>query len=208
MRSSFPVLGSSQSGFSLIEMAIVLMILGIVGGMSLHLVSAQFHRTAHLKTRDNQDYALTAIAAFVEKHRRFPCPADPKSTGLEYGLEPKERKCPAAKAEGILPFRTLGISEIFAKDGFKRWMTYVIDSNLADRDNENYMDTVVGKQITLHNEQAQPVVVDHSSRLPNFVALLLISHGESGGGCFFRKWPVRPIAESLPVFSETRKPGW
>lgn len=184
MRRSLPILGSSQSGFSLIEMAIVLMILGIIGGMSLHLFTAQLHRAAYLKTRENQEYALTAIAAFVEKNRRFPCPADPKAMGLEYGIEPKERKCPTAKAEGILPFRTLGISEVFAKDGFKRWMTYVIDSNLADKDNEDYMETVVGKQITLLTEQDLPIIADQSSRIPNFVAFLLISHGESGGGAF------------------------
>src|SRR3990167_2752819 len=184
MRSSVPVLRSSQAGFSLIEISIVLMVIGIVGGMSLHLLSAQIHRAAYLKTRENQEYALTAIAAFVERHHRFPCPADPKAIGIEYGLEAKERKCTANKAEGILPFRNLGISEVFAKDGFKRWLTYVIDSALADKDNENYLHTVVGKQITLRNEHSQPVLIDQSSRIPNFVAFLLISHGESGGGSF------------------------
>ncbi len=173
---------SFQAGFSLVEMALVLVILGIIGGMGLPLLTAHIKRSALTKTREHQEYALNAIAAFVERHHRFPCPADPKLTGADYGLEPMVRKCPGPKAEGLLPWRSLGISENFAKDGFKRWMTYVVDSNLADKEHEGHSQTIPGRQITLRNEQGFPVLVDPSTQNPNFVALILISHGESGVG--------------------------
>lgn len=175
---------SLQAGFSLVEIALVLAILGIIGGMGLPLLTAHIKRTALTKTREHQEYALNAIAAFVEKHHRFPCPADPKAVGADYGLEPMVRKCPGPKAEGILPWRSIGISENFAKDGFKRWMTYVVDSNLADKEHEGNIQTVSGRQITLRNEQGFPVLVDPSAQNPNFIAFILISHGESGAGAF------------------------
>lgn len=177
-------LSKCEDGFSLLEMAIVLIIMGLVGGASLHVVTALTQRQARLKTKEHQEYALQAIAAFVEHHHRFPCPADPKLTGLEAGLEPRERKCSGAKAEGILPFRTLGISAQFARDGFKHWMTYVVEPNLADKDHVHRIKSISGRQITVHTEDSLPVFVDHSVLNPNFIALVLISHGEGGEGAF------------------------
>ncbi len=175
---------SREAGFSLLELALVLVILGIIGGMGLPLLKARLSHSAVVKTRDNQEYVLQAIAAFVAKNRRFPCPAAPQGAGENYGVEPRERKCSGSKAEGIVPFRTLGISENFARDGFKRWMTYVVDSNLADKEHENNIHLVSGGRVIVYNEQEQPVIVDKSSKNPNFIALVLISHGESGTGAF------------------------
>jgi prepilin-type N-terminal cleavage/methylation domain-containing protein len=177
----------ADAGFSILELAIVLVILGILGGASIPLLKARMNREAVLKTRENQIQAIGAIAAFVEKNHRFPCPADPKITGADYGVEPKERKCQRAKAEGILPFRTLGISEATAKDGFKRFMTYAVDPNLADREYENQIENAPGGWITVKNEEGFSVIVDQNGKSPNFVAFVLISHGESGTGAFVGK---------------------
>ncbi|MBI2707021.1 MAG: type II secretion system protein [Proteobacteria bacterium] len=173
-----------EAGFSLLELALVLVILGIIGGMGLPLLKARISHTAIVKTRENQEHVLQAIAAFVEKNRRFPCPASPQNVGENYGVEPRERRCSGSKAEGIVPFRTLGISENFAKDGFKRWMTYVVDSNLADKEHENNIHAVSGGRVIVYNEQEHPVIVNQTLKNPNFIALVLISHGESGEGAF------------------------
>lgn len=179
-----------QAGFSLLELAIVLVILGIIGGLSLPLLTAHITRSALVKTRAHQEYALSAIAAYVEKNKIFPCPADPQVVGPDYGLEQKE--CQGKKSEGILPFKTLGISESYGKDGFKRLMTYVVDSGLASRKNQNLLKTVEGGQITVKNEEdisVLPLKKEEKRGLisPNFIAIVLISHGESGIGSFVGK---------------------
>lgn len=165
-----------EKGFSLLELAIVLVILGIIGGMSLPLLTAHLSRTALQKTRSHQDYALNAIAAFVERNHRFPCPADAHGKGSTYGVA--QLHCRGEKAKGLLPFKTLGISEIYAKDGFKRLMTYVVEPELAKKDTT--LQNEQGGMIVVKNEEnasvlAPPLVNDQN---PNYIALVLISQGE------------------------------
>jgi hypothetical protein len=135
-----------------------------------------------LKTRSNQDYAMNAIAAYVEKYHRFPCPADPQILGSEFGIV--QIQCRGNKAIGILPFKSLGISESYAKDGFKRLMTYVVEPELAKKDTR--LQHEQGGAITLKKEEGDSVLAppQKEDRNPNYVALILISHGESGIGSF------------------------
>lgn len=171
---------SSQAGFSLLELSIVLVVLGIIGGLSLPLLTAQMSRAATLKTRTHQDYALNAIAAYIEKHGRFPCPADPKATGLNYGLA--QESCRGKKAKGILPFKTLGISEMYSKDGHKRFMTYIVEPQLTQR--FITLQNEPGGSITVLREDRSPVIsppAPHEEN-PNYVALVLISHSQESEG--------------------------
>jgi len=183
---------SREAGFSLLEVAIVLVILGIIGGMSLPLLMAHLNRNTHLKTRSHQDYALNAIAAYVEKNRRFPCPADPQVTGPEYGAA--QVQCRNQKAKGILPFKTLGIGEAYARDGFKRLMTYVIEPELTKKDTT--LQNERGGFITVKNEEGESVLAVplKDDRNPNAIAFVLISHGESGMGAYLGKGQVGKIS--------------
>lgn len=165
-----------EEGFSLLELAIVLVILGIIGGISLPLLTAHLSRTALQKTRAHQDYALNAIAAFVERNHRFPCPADAHAKGPTYGVA--QLHCRGEKAKGILPFKTLGISEMYAKDGFKRLMIYAVEPELAKKDTT--LQNEQGGLITVKNEEGVPVLAPPlvNDQNPNYIALVLISQGE------------------------------
>jgi len=177
--------GSYEAGFSLLELAIVLVILGIIGGVSIPLVTTHMTRTALFKTRANQDYVLSAIAVYVGKHNRFPCPAEAHIVGAKFGMEPD--RCRMEDVKGIIPFKTLGISESYASDGFKRLMTYVVEPDLAKRDT-----TLGGEKggfITVKNEAGFPVLPtpQKAEKNPNHVAVVLISHGENGVGAYIGK---------------------
>ncbi len=165
----------NEAGFSLLELAIVLVILGIIGGLSLPLLTSQINRSAIQKTRTNQSYALHAIAAYVEKNRRFPCPGDSLSLGPTYGIS--RLHCQGDKAKGILPFKTLGISEVYAKDGFNHLMAYAVEPNLTKRDADLPRES--GGYITVKREDGTPVLAppQKGDPNPNYVAIVLISHG-------------------------------
>lgn len=176
---------SSEAGFSLLELAIVLVILGIIGGLSLPLLTSQINRAGIVKTRLHQDYILSSIAAYVEKNKRFPCPAEPQISGPGYGVA--QIQCRGQRAKGILPFKTLGISEIYARDGFKRLMTYVIEPELTKKDTA--LQNERGGYITINKEEGDPVMASTlaGDQNPNCVALVLISHGETGIGAYIGK---------------------
>lgn len=176
---------SQEAGFSLLELAIVLVILGMIGGLSLPLLTAHTTRTAFLKTLSNQDYVVSALAIFVEKNRRFPCPAEPQKGGVQFGLA--QESCRMEKAKGIVPFKTLGISESYARDGFKRLMTYVVEPELAKRQINPQEES--GGFIIVNNEESVPVIPTpkKTDKNQNYIAFVLISHGESGVGAYLGK---------------------
>lgn len=171
-----------EAGFSLLELAIVMVILGLICGFSLPLLTVHMTRTAHAKTRLHQAYALNAIAVFVEKNNRFPCPAPPHMTGDTFGVALES--CRMDKARGILPFKTLGISEIYARDGFKRLMTYVVEPELTKQQIKPQEEE--GGFITVKNQEGLSVLGSQKriERNQNYIALVLISHGEMGVGAY------------------------
>lgn len=197
----FSTKGSSQAGFSLLELAIVLVILGIIAGFSLPLLTAQINRNAHIKTRTHQEYVLHALAAYVEKNGRFPCPAAPQATGVSLGLS--KVHCRMKEAVGLLPFKTLGISEVYAKDGFKRYMTYVVEPELTKPDTALLHEQ--GGWITVKKEDMTSVLPPSQKNdpNPNYVALVLISHGESGLGSYAGKGTT--VRLTGPMLSSHKK---
>lgn len=174
--------GSAEAGFSLLELAIVLVILGIIGSVTLPLLSVHIKREAYVKTRSHQEYVLNAIAAFVKKNNRFPCPAEPHILGANFGVALVS--CRLEKAKGIIPFKTLGIHENYARDGFKRLMTYVVEPELTKGEINPREEE--GGFITVKNEEGSSVVgpINQTEKIPNYIAIVIISHGESGVGAY------------------------
>ncbi|MBA3813851.1 MAG: prepilin-type N-terminal cleavage/methylation domain-containing protein [Alphaproteobacteria bacterium] len=196
MNQSASCSSSSEAGFSLLELAIVLMILGAIGGLSIPLVTAHMKRAAFLKTRTHQEYAMNAIAVYVERNKRFPCPAEAQILGANFGIA--QDACRMEKAKGIIPFKSLGISENYARDGFKRLMTYVVEPELAKAQIKPQEEA--GGLITIKNEEGFPVLgaPKKTEKNQNYVALVLISHGESGVGAYLGNGqPGKIIGDSL-----------
>lgn len=122
-------------GFSLVEVAVVLFILAILIAMAAAITRG----VASAQRRSTTVTRLAAVDAamlqFVATQRRLPCPADgtQPSTGLTAGLEGARNAagCTGDQANGVVPWRTLALTEVEASDAYDRRLTYRVFPALA-----------------------------------------------------------------------------
>jgi prepilin-type N-terminal cleavage/methylation domain-containing protein len=95
-------------GFTLIEVAISMVILGLVLTGLVVSLSQQLQQRRLLDTRTTLAEANDALIAFVTANARLPCPAVAGSNGLEATIAPGT--CTAAA--GFLPAVTLGLPNL------------------------------------------------------------------------------------------------
>ncbi len=101
------------SGFSLIEIAVVLIILGLIGGMAFPSLKAMLDWQKAATTAQNQEKILYALAGYAIKNKSLPYAANP--------LNPQERSQGIIRRRrGIVPYADLGLPEGMAKDGYQR----------------------------------------------------------------------------------------
>lgn len=105
--------GKRDQGFTLAEMAIVLLILGLLASSLLPPLSARMNERGRQTTAARLQDIEHALIGFAILHGRLPCPsteADPASA--HYGLE-QTPPCNHAQP-GFLPWRTLGLTAVDA----------------------------------------------------------------------------------------------
>ena len=100
-------------GFSLIEMAVVLVIIGLVMGGVMGALGPQLEQKKVRDTQERIKQASEAIMAFAIANRRLPCPASLDSKGDEQPVTSNTSgKCDDLKdGHGYVPARTLGLGE-------------------------------------------------------------------------------------------------
>jgi prepilin-type N-terminal cleavage/methylation domain-containing protein len=132
-------------GFTLIEMAIVLAIVGVVAVLLLRATDGILDAQKRTAVRSKLDAIDTALANFVAINKRLPCPADGRiaSGVLNAGVEtlsagpppgaatPKGTCNPVNQQFGVLPWVTLGLSELDASDPWDGRFSYRVDPALA-----------------------------------------------------------------------------
>ena len=125
-----------QGTVFIVVVAVIMLVSAIVllGAGSFHLTDNQ-DRT--LMTSKHQEFLIRELAAYTQRTNGLPCPADPavNPASREFGFARKA--CDHYTAEGIVPFRTLNLSERDARDGWGRLMTYRISPVLAHTDSGN-----------------------------------------------------------------------
>jgi len=106
MLKTYPAKSHRSSGFSIIEMAIVMVIMGtLLGGMLLSLsqVRESNNRTDAVSTMDE---IKEALYGFAQTNGRLPCPATTTSLGAEAPVGGGV----CTQRYGFLPWTTLGLS--------------------------------------------------------------------------------------------------
>lgn len=120
-----------QRGFTLLEMAITLAIVGFLLGGLMMTLGAQQDVSRVQETRRLLTQAREALYGFAMQNGRLPCPAAPgaASTGLERTANATANGCGGAGSmHGTLPWATLGLPE---GDAWGRRFTYSVTPRFA-----------------------------------------------------------------------------
>ena len=107
----------NNRGFSLIEMAIVMVIIGVLAGGGVSLIGILTKRKARTETIDYLKHAQAALISFADINGRLPW-ADTSGDGAEN----------SGAATGSLPYQTLKLSPT---DPYKRTLGYELNANLG-----------------------------------------------------------------------------
>jgi prepilin-type N-terminal cleavage/methylation domain-containing protein len=148
---------NNPKGFTLLEIAIVMVIIGILAGGGVSLMKMLTERKARNATVDYLQQVRTALISFSANNGRLPW-ADGNGDGAEDN----------GTTNGTLPFLTL---QIAPADAYKRILHYEINANLAN--NRSATCSALKSGLTV-----RPRVVDADGSTAAFsVAAVLVSAG-------------------------------
>jgi prepilin-type N-terminal cleavage/methylation domain-containing protein len=141
---SVPSHHAAQGGFTLVEIAVSLMVIGILMGAGMIGWASYIHNFRVERTQERMDLVMQSLSRYVQTNYRLPCPANPGvTTGLGAGLEGGSNgnclvadsgttaSATYANMQGIVPWRTLGIPQEMTKDAWGRPFTYRPAPNLT-----------------------------------------------------------------------------
>lgn len=123
-----------SKGFTLIEIAVVLVVAGFIIAMGVRLLGAGLSQQQRYTTNGRLAALEVSLATYTAQHQRLPCPADGAlpNTHVDAGTEVRNEDgdCPD-QARGVAPWRALGISEQDAMDGYFGRITYRVAPGLT-----------------------------------------------------------------------------
>jgi len=120
-----PLISKRNLGFTLVELAIVLIIMALLSGGLMMTVGTQMENAAHSETQRRLSEARDALLGFTAANGRLPCPALGNATGIE---SPLGGGVCNDNWDGFLPAVTLGINPTdeagYALDGWGNPIRY------------------------------------------------------------------------------------
>ena len=127
-----------NTGFSLVELAITMVILGLLFGTIIIPVSETFKNTQYKANYDKLEKAKEALIGFAIKYQRLPCPAlawidttTPDNEGEDACSPDGSSYNTSGIVRGFIPWKTLGIPRI---DSWGNGIFYVVEQRLTNKD--------------------------------------------------------------------------
>ncbi len=138
----------TSRGFTLIELAVVLLIVVVLATLGAAVVNLTVESSALTQTRRKQEAVKDALAAYVGKYKRLPCPdlignaGNIAGTGDDNRTPSSDPSNPCSADVGVLPYIDLGIPREFALDGWENFFSYRVTIDAADASSDWTRSTV------------------------------------------------------------------
>ena len=181
-----------KKAYSLLELSIVILIISILITGALSVSVGSINNAKIKTTNDRQREVYKAIGNFLITNKRLPCPASllkVKTVDADYGNAVVGANCSDAGViqsgsstnlvYGMVPSRTLGLSNDMAEDAFETKMVYIVDKNftIASAVDPNFgvttFSTTASTGIITVNEKPSGV----TQAVTADAIVILISHG-------------------------------
>lgn len=196
-----------ERGFSLVELAIVVLIVSILLTMGLAAFSVQVDTAALSATQKRQEAIKDALIAYLRKNRRLPCPetmglagGGTSPTGRENRANvsgPPDPSLQCSSYVGTLPWLDLGLPKDAALDGYGNFHTYFVSSAAAVLDPDWTLTANPGTTTGFGTGSPGRFAITHNGQttgvdaslypLPALAAVVLVSHGKNGFGAITEK---------------------
>lgn len=194
-----------QKGFTLVEIAIVLTIIGIVIAAAFPLYDLYSRNMKEDQTEVSIRTALRSVGDFKAVYGRYPCPANPNLEPGDpgYGFEvPNCYPNPAIGSNlivtdsqnpsltgpdddniiiGVLPFRSLVMQDITSVDGYKNVLTYAVTGTLTE---QGLFDENNGGISIVDNSDNDPALANSIINPAHSAHFVVVSHNKDGTGAF------------------------
>jgi prepilin-type N-terminal cleavage/methylation domain-containing protein len=171
-------------GFTLIEMAIVMVVIGLVVSGGIVAARPIIEGSKTTETKAKLDRIESALLLHAIRFGCLPCPATANGTGntagqaVDSGTNPYTSDCVSgcsitATSQGIVPWRNLDLSEADIVDGYGTRISYALGgttalsaANSMNRNGSNYAPTGL---LTVNNTAGTTIT--------SAAAYVLVSHG-------------------------------
>lgn len=184
-----------QSGFSLIELAVVLVIIGVLIGSFIGTIGARIDNMRRVETQDALDKIKLSLYGFAlsQSPVRLPCP-DTDNDGDE---DLTGASCTSLTSPGNFPWRTLGIERVDAwASTYSYWVADEYSNTAGFTRITNA--TGVGEIRDTADTTTFNVISDN-------VAAVIISHGKNSYGSISVNNIARPVVPAAAEYNDERE---
>ena len=196
---------TKYKGFTLVEMAIVMVIMGLLLSAIIGVSNAQIQQGRISATKQKEDLIRLAIINYITRNNRLPCPAIPTiAEGVAgYGVEaPLLGACTGtvingAVSTGIVPWTSLGLTDENATDGYYNRFTYQV-TLIATNTNAQTIAGLKGaistySRLPLTGNQSNDCTPPGGNYNPCSAVAIIVSHGNNGTGSYGRDGTQRTL---------------
>lgn len=178
-----------QPGFTLVEMAMVLMIIGLLLGGLIPTLTTQMEMQRISETRKQLNEIRDALTGFALSNGRLPCPANGATASGNESTTGSGSSLSCTLTKGVLPWATLGVGET---DAWGRRFTYRVShgvsSNFADGADGTGASCNIAAGVSFQLCSVANLGVlttsPSGSNVATNVPAVIVSHGKNGLGAY------------------------